>query len=98
FEEGNITSIPVPSSNYTFNGSNQIALAKQNISAVTVTSLSGLTYVVGTDYSVDNVNGIINRITTGGIPAAATVKVAYSYAEIVEAIASGGSAPTAPSN
>jgi hypothetical protein len=47
---------------------------------------------------VDNVNGIISRISTGAIPADATVAVSYAYSDVVTALASGGSIPFAPSN
>ncbi|UKD14878.1 phage tail sheath subtilisin-like domain-containing protein [Burkholderia aenigmatica] len=40
------------------------------------------TYTVGTDYTVDLINGIITRIKTGTIPAGATAaKATYDYAD-----------------
>lgn len=84
---------------FVFGASDQIVLPKQDISLVTVTNQAGIiTYVAGTDYSLDTLNGIITRLSTGAIAAGATVMVAYSYSDIVTVLASGGTAPTAPTN
>jgi hypothetical protein len=84
----------------TFSGNpNVITLGQGNISSVIVMS-SNLTiiYVNGTDYTVDTVNGIITRLTTGGIANNATVAVSYNYSDVVTALASGGNVPFAPNN
>ena len=100
FEEGGQTTTSVPAAEMTFAGNpNQIALGFQNISNVIVTSLDGATtYSLGTDYSVDTVNGFVNRIATGAIAPNATVNVQFAYAEVVTAIAGGGTAPEYPTN
>ncbi len=97
-EEGGQTTVAVPAAPMTFNGSDQIVLPYPNVSAVTVSSLSGQVYLLGIDYSLDSVNGIITRLGTGGIAAGATVNIAYSHSEIVTTIAGGGTAPTQPTN
>jgi len=85
---------------FTFTGSpGTITLGQSYVSALVVKSQNLLTvYVVGIDYTADLVNGIITRITTGGISPAATVAVSYGYADVVTALASGGSVPFAPNN
>jgi hypothetical protein len=98
-EEGGQTSVSVAAGEYQFSTADQIQLANGNISSVIVISGSGTqTFLQGTDYSIDNVNGIISRLIGGAIPTGATVSVSYSYAEIVSVAAGGGSAPFAPSN
>lgn len=84
---------------YTFNAGDFIQLPVGNVGGLIVTpSGGGNAYVAGTDYTLDAVNGIITRVSTGSIVAGATVNAAYTYADAVTAIASGASAPTAPSN
>jgi len=98
-ETGAITTLAVPTAEYTFNGSNQIALGQPNVSAITVSNIStGAVYMAGVDYSVSTVSGVITALTGGAITAGQTVNVAFSYSEIVTAIQSGGSTPTAPTN
>jgi Gp37 protein len=98
-ESGGVTSIAVPTAPLTFNGLGNIVLGQQNVSAVVVSNTSsGAVYVLGTDYTLDAVNGIITRLTSGGISAGATVNVSYVYADVVTALASGANQPTAPTN
>ena len=100
-ETGGLTTVEVGAAPYTFGGAapGTITLPYGNLSNVTVTSdPTGTTYTLGTDYSVDVANGTIARIASGAIPQGATVLVAYSYAERVIALASGGRAPTDPTN
>jgi hypothetical protein len=56
------------------------------------------TYVLGTDYAVDTVNGIVTRLVNGAITPGATVAISYAYGDVVTASASGGSAPLWPQN
>jgi Gp37 protein len=99
-EEQGVTTISVAASLYTFSDSpGTVALAHGNILQVIVMSQSlATTYVAGSDYSVDTVNGIITRLAGGTIPAGATVAISYAYSEVVTALTSGSSAPLAPSN
>jgi Gp37 protein len=98
-ETGGVTSKAVPTAPLTFNGLGNIVLGQQNVSAVVVSNTSsGAVYVLGTDYTLDAVNGIITRLASGSIPAGATVNVSYTYADVVTAIASGANQPTAPTN
>jgi hypothetical protein len=97
--QGGITAVSLAPAPYTFNSSGQIQLSNSNLSAVVVTNpLDGSHYADGLDYTVDAVHGIITRVTGGAIAAGATVDVAYTYGEVVTALASGGSAPTMPAN
>jgi hypothetical protein len=84
----------------TFAGSpGVIGLPHGNISALIVKSQNlAITYNAGTDYSLDNVNGIITQIVSGTIPNGATVAVSYAYSDVVTALASGGNVPFAPNN
>ena len=60
-----------------------ITLGHEDITAITVQSQDlATTYVDGTDYTLDRATGVVSRVTTGGIAAAATVSVAYSYADL----------------
>lgn len=95
-----VTAIQVQLELLTFSGSpGTITLSQRNISAMVVKSQNlATTYVLNTDYSLDNVNGIITRIATGSIPANATVAVTFGYADVFDALQSGGSAPFAPNN
>jgi hypothetical protein len=99
-EEGGQTSFQVGIELLTFSGSpGTITLPQQNISALIVKSQNlATTYVLGTDYSLDNVNGIITQLSTGSIPANATVTVSYGYGDVVTALASGGTSPFYPNN
>ncbi len=97
-EEQGVTTIQIAAANYTF-AADQIALGVGNISAVIVKKQDlSQTYVLGTDYTLDTVNGIITRLAAGAIPAGATVAVSYAYADVVTALASGGNVPFWPNN
>lgn len=66
----------------TFDSDGVIDLGHYGLSAVTVKSSDGTTtYVLGTDYTLDAVEGTITRVSGGTIAAGATVKVAYTYAD-----------------
>jgi Gp37 protein len=98
-EEGGLTTLSLAPELYTFDSGGQIALPQQNLSQVSVTDpLGGAAYAPDVDYTADTVNGIISLIPGGAITEGASVEVGYSYAETVTALASGGSAPTAPTN
>ncbi len=89
------TTVTAGAAPYTFNAQGQIALPYGNVISLTVSALGGgQTYVEGADYTLDPVNGIITWLSTGSIPAGATVDVAYSYSESAIALA-GQSAPSA---
>ncbi len=96
-ENGQTTRIAAPGS-YLFNNGGTITLPNRNVSALTIANLAGQVYAAGTDYVLDAVNGVITWLPTGNIPAGATLTISYNYAETVEALASGGSAPFSPSN
>lgn len=58
-----------------------VELAHRDLSAVVVKHTSGApTYVAGTDYTVDARLGLLTIIAGGGIIAAASLKVSYTYA------------------
>jgi hypothetical protein len=99
-EEGGVTGIQLGVALQIFSGSpGVIKLPQGNLSAVIVKSADlTFTYSLGTDYSVDNVNGVIMRIAEGAVPQGATVAVSYVYGDTVTALASGGSVPFSPSN
>jgi hypothetical protein len=98
-EEGGQTVRIAAVTAYTFNGQNTIQLPVGNVAGVVVTPSGGGTpYLAGTDYTVDTVNGVITQIAGGAIASGATVDVAYTYSEIVTAVAGGSAYPTAPTN
>jgi hypothetical protein len=86
-EEGGETTIQVQIGLFTFSGKpGTITLPQDNISMVIVHSQDlSITYSPLTDYSVDNVNGIITRNAAGLIPSGATIAVSYGYSDIVTA-------------
>jgi hypothetical protein len=72
----------VPAANATFPATGILALPHRHVSAVTVTSPDGeITYVEGTDYTVDASAGTVQRLADGAIGAAAEVKVGYTYVD-----------------
>lgn len=98
FEEGGQTPRVAPSANYAFTTAGTITRANGNVAAVTVTSLSGQTYVAGVDYVLNTVSGVISRLAAGNIPLGATVTISYTYADVVQAVAGGGTIPFNPTN
>src|SRR3984957_12643145 len=70
---------------FSFNTQNAINLGHMGVSNVVVTSNpTGTTYVAGTDYTLDAVNGAITLIPTGSgghITAGASVLIAFRYAD-----------------
>jgi uncharacterized protein len=67
---------------FTFNTQGVINLGHMGVSNAVVTSdPAGTTYVSGTDYNVDVINGIISLISDGHISSGATVLVAFDYAD-----------------
>ncbi len=70
---------------FTFNTQNVINLGHMGVSSVVVTSNpAGTTYVAGTDYTLDPVNGVVTLVPTGSgghIAAGASVLIAFHYAD-----------------
>jgi phage tail sheath protein FI len=70
---------------FTFNAQGAINLGHMGVSNVVVTSEpAGTTYVAGTDYTLDAVNGAITIVPTGSgghITAGASVLIAFNYAD-----------------
>jgi hypothetical protein len=91
--EGEST-VTIGATPFTFNSQNQVQLPNLNIITLTVSTSGGSLFVVGTDFTLDPVNGIVTRLATGGIASEATVNIAWSYADAAVASA-GESAPLA---
>lgn len=69
--------------------SDKIDLGHEGIMNLVVKSQDGVTtYVLGTDYNVDLISGIITRLSTGSIAADATVQLTYDYADVSKVSAS----------
>lgn len=84
---------------YMFNAQDVIQLPVANIAHLMVAPVSGgNSYLAGTDYALDAVNGIITRAAGGAIASNATVNVSYTYSDTVIAVAGGSPSPTAPTN
>lgn len=76
---------------YTFDSGNRIKLPHKYVSTVVVSSIaeSPVVYTSPTDYTVNSDNGEILRVTSGAIPAGATVTVGYkipNYAPTLTAV------------
>ncbi len=73
---------PVTGESVTFDSNDQAQLSHGAVFSVVVKSSDGtVTYTEGTDYTVDSLNGIITRLSSGAIAAGATVLVDYNYAD-----------------
>ncbi len=70
---------------FPFNAQGAINLGHMGVSSVVVTSdPAGTTYMAGTDYTLDPVNGVITIVPAGSgghIASSATVLVAFNYAD-----------------
>jgi hypothetical protein len=93
-DTGGESTVTIGATMFTFNSQNQIQLPNGNIVALTVSPLGGSAFVLGTDYTLDRVNGIVTRIASGGIASGAAVNLAWSYADATVAVA-GESEPLA---
>lgn len=76
--QSQITLAPAP---YTFSSAGAIQLPNGNLTAVTVTAESGTLLVQGTDYSLDETNGILTVISGGAASPGEMVQVGYTYAD-----------------
>src|SRR5208282_6639755 len=91
-EEGGQTVRVAAQAAYTFNSQGVIQLPVGNVAnLVIIPAGGGNSYLAGTDYTLDAVNGIITQSAGGAITPLATVKVAYTYSETVTAVAGGSS-------
>jgi hypothetical protein len=98
-EESAQTDTEALAASYTFNAEDQIQLPAGNINYLTIAPTDGGdVYTAGLDYTVDVINGTVSRLSTGAIPAGATVIISYSYADTVTAVAGGSPYPTSPTN
>ncbi|MGH7779742.1 MAG: Gp37 family protein [Candidatus Binataceae bacterium] len=93
-EEGGQSLITLAPSAFTFDSNGIIQLPNGNLSAVVVAGPAGATLVLGADYSVDAVNGLIAALAGGAAAAGDTVQIGYTYAD--QAIATA--AETSPIN
>jgi hypothetical protein len=91
-ETGGESTVTLGATQFTFNAQDQIQLPNGSIIALTVSAPGGSAFILGTDYTLDAVNGIVTRIASGGIASGASVNIAWSYADAVVASA-GESAP-----
>ena len=70
---------------FTFNAQGAINLGHMGVSSVVVTSNpAGTTYVAGTDYTLDAVNGLVRLVPSGSgghISAGASVLIGFNYAD-----------------
>ena len=70
----------VTPANFTF-ASDKITLPQKGILASTVTNVAAtVTYVAGTDYTVDAASGVVTRLTAGAIPNNAQVAIGFTWA------------------
>lgn len=88
------STVTIGATQFTFNSQDQIQLPQGNIIALTVSTLGGSAFILGADFKLDPVNGIVTRIPSGGIALGASVDIAWTYADVAAASA-GESAPFA---
>lgn len=93
-ESSGEATVTIGATPFTFNSQDQIQLPNLNIIAIAVSAPSGAAYVLGTDFALDPVNGIVNRIGSGAIASGASVQIAWSYSDSAVATA-GESSPFA---
>lgn len=68
--------------------SDSVQLAKGAVSSLVVKNTAGtVTYVAGTDYTVDTLSGLVTRVSGGAIAAGATVNAAYNWADPSKVVA-----------
>lgn len=82
--QSQVTLAPAP---FTFSPAGTIQLPNGNLSAVVVTAPGGAVLSLGTDYSLDAVNGIITALAGGAVSTGETVQVGYTFADQVIAAA-----------
>jgi len=92
-DAGGESTVTMGAMQFTFNSQDQIQLPNGNIIALTVSTLGGSAFVLGTDFTLDPVNGVVTRLASGGIASGASVNIAWSYADTALATA-GETAPT----
>jgi len=92
-ESGGETTVTIGATEFTFNSQDQIQLPNGNLIAIAISAIGGGAFVLGTDVTIDAVNGIVTRIAAGAIAEGASVNVAWSYGDSVIASA-GESSPT----
>ncbi|MHB8382575.1 MAG: Gp37 family protein [Candidatus Binataceae bacterium] len=92
-EEGGQSMITLAPASFTFGSTGTIQLPNGNLSAVVVIGSGGAILSLGTDYSLDAVNGIITALAGGAASAGEAVEIGYSYADQVVTTA-GETAPT----
>jgi len=98
FEQGGVTPVAVVTQ-AAFAANGQLDAGHQNLANVIVSNpTTNQVYGLGTDYTVDAVNGIIYQGGNSRIPPGGTVNLAYQYSDVTIASAYGGTAPFAPSN
>jgi hypothetical protein len=93
-ERGGDSTVTVGATQFTFNSSDQIQLSNTNVISLAVSTLGGSGLVLGTDFTLDLVSGIVTRLSSGTIAPGASVNIAWSYADTAVASA-GQSAPFA---
>jgi hypothetical protein len=81
------STVTIGATEFTFNSGDQIQLPNLNILTLAVSTLGGSAFISGTDYSLDPVNGVVTRISSGGIASEATVNIAWSHADAAVATA-----------
>ncbi len=86
------STVTIGATQFTFNSRDQVQLPNLNVLTLAVSTLGGSVFILGTDFSLDPINGIVTRITSGGIAGGATVNIAWSYADVAVATA-GESSP-----
>jgi uncharacterized protein len=76
----NTSDINVTAKQYTFSSAGVVKLPDLYFTNVVVTSIAQTpaTYTLTTDYTLDPINGLVRRVSGGGIAAGATVSIAYT--------------------
>ncbi len=76
------TAIAAQAMSFPASGAQVLNLAHMGVSSVVVKNQAGsTTYVLGTDYSLDAVNGVITALAGGALTAGEAVSVSFNYAD-----------------
>lgn len=89
-EEGGQSEVTLAPAPFTLSSAGTIRLPNGNLSTVIVTAAGGAVLTLGTDYSLDAINGVITALADGVAQAGETVQVGYTYADQVIATAGAG--------
>ncbi len=79
------STVTIGATTFAFDSQDHLQLPNSNIVALAVSTLGGSAFILGTDFAIDRLSGVVTRLPSGGIASGASVNVAWSYADSVVA-------------